>query len=110
MKHPREREANRQRAEARQRANSVEHVAQEFIDRYASKKRTGIAIGQLIKREVVARWAKRPITDIARRDVITMVEEIGEPATAFLLELIARLQGLATVSMIDVRAYAAWLR
>jgi hypothetical protein len=33
----------------------------------------------------------------------------GKPATAFLLELIALLQELATVSMIDVRAYARWL-
>ena len=33
----------------------------------------------------------------------------GRPATAFLLELIARLQSIATVSMVDVRAYAAWL-
>ncbi len=32
-----------------------------------------------------------------------------KPATAFLLELIARLQGVATVPMIDVRAYAKWL-
>lgn len=33
----------------------------------------------------------------------------GKPATAFLLELIARLQSLATVPMLDVRAYANWL-
>jgi hypothetical protein len=33
----------------------------------------------------------------------------GKPATAFLLELIAELQALATVPMIDVRAYAEWL-
>jgi hypothetical protein len=33
----------------------------------------------------------------------------GKPATAFLLELIARLQASATVPMIDVRAYAKWL-
>ena len=33
-----------------------------------------------------------------------------KPATAFLLELIARLQELATVPMIDVRAYARWLK
>lgn len=33
----------------------------------------------------------------------------GKPATAFLLELIARLQASATVPMIDVRAYARWL-
>ncbi len=33
----------------------------------------------------------------------------GKPATAFLLDLIARLQASATVPMIDVGAYAAWL-
>ena len=32
-----------------------------------------------------------------------------KPATAFLFELIARLQDVATVPMIDVRAYAEWL-
>lgn len=38
-----------------------------------------------------------------------VIKEKGKPATAFLLELIARLQGSATVPMIDVRAYAQWL-
>ena len=33
----------------------------------------------------------------------------GKPATAFLLELMTMLQGMATVGMIDVRAYARWL-
>jgi hypothetical protein len=33
----------------------------------------------------------------------------GKAATAFLLELIARLQSSATVPMIDIRAYAKWL-
>ena len=33
----------------------------------------------------------------------------AKPATAFLLELIARLQESATVPMIDIRAYAQWL-
>jgi hypothetical protein len=33
----------------------------------------------------------------------------GKPATAFLFELIARLQSTATVPMIDMRAYARWL-
>jgi hypothetical protein len=32
-----------------------------------------------------------------------------KPATAFLFELIARLQDTATVPMIDIRAYARWL-
>jgi hypothetical protein len=33
----------------------------------------------------------------------------GKPATAFLFELMARLQAMATVPMVDLRAYAAWL-
>jgi hypothetical protein len=33
----------------------------------------------------------------------------GKPATAFLFDLIARLQTSATVPMIDIRAYAQWL-
>jgi hypothetical protein len=38
------------------------------------------------------------------------IENTDRAATAFLFELIARLQTLATVPMIDVRAYAAWLK
>jgi hypothetical protein len=37
------------------------------------------------------------------------ITSAGKPATAFLFELIARLQSSATVPMIDVRAYAKWL-
>lgn len=33
----------------------------------------------------------------------------GKPTTMFLLELIGRLQNIATVPMIDTRAYARWL-
>lgn len=32
-----------------------------------------------------------------------------KPATAFLFKLIARLQATATVPMIDINAYGAWL-
>jgi hypothetical protein len=37
------------------------------------------------------------------------IKESGKPATAFLFELIARLQATATVPMIDIHAYGAWL-
>jgi hypothetical protein len=33
----------------------------------------------------------------------------GKPATTFLLELVSQLQSLATVPMVDIRAYAKWL-
>jgi hypothetical protein len=37
------------------------------------------------------------------------ISPVLKPATAFLFELIARLQSSATVPMIDIRAYAKWL-
>lgn len=43
------------------------------------------------------------------KECYTIVPQ-GKPATAFLFELIARLQASATVAMIDIRAYAKWLR
>ena len=42
------------------------------------------------------------------KDCYTITPQ-GKPATAFLFELIARLQSTATVPMIDIRAYAKWL-
>ncbi|MBO6669786.1 DUF6602 domain-containing protein [Parvibaculum sp.] len=38
-----------------------------------------------------------------------VITPIAKPATALMFELIARLQEIATVPMIDVRAYARWL-
>ena len=37
------------------------------------------------------------------------ISDGGKPATAFLLALISKLQANATVPMIDIEAYAAWL-
>jgi hypothetical protein len=48
-------------------------------------------------------------TFTANSEGIHTVVPLGKPATAFLLELIARLQSLGTVPMLDVRAYAQWL-
>jgi hypothetical protein len=45
-----------------------------------------------------------------KNDTGLVVEAGTRAATAFLLELIARLQASATVSMIDVRAYAKFLK
>jgi hypothetical protein len=54
-----------------------------------------------------ANEVERARTSLHHYKIIVVPER--KPATAFLLELIARLQELATVPMIDVRAYARWL-
>src|SRR4051812_24898651 len=75
---PAARKAAQRAAETRRAESSVEHVAEEFITRHAAKKRTAVAIGQLIRRELVARWRDKPIGEITRRDVIRMIEEIAD--------------------------------
>ncbi len=76
-KHPRKERERRRDEQRRIEADTFASVAQEFIKRHASKRRTAGPIEQIIKRELVSRWEDRPITTITRRDVIEMVEEIG---------------------------------
>lgn len=60
-------------------------VAEDFIKRHVSKLRSGREVEAVIRRELVSRWAERPINEITRRDVIAMVEEIvddGRPYSA----------------------------
>lgn len=42
-------------------------------------------------------------------DAAVTIDAGGKPATTFILELVARLQEMATVPMMDTRAYAKWL-
>lgn len=76
------------------------------------------ALGNPLRKALVAGNAGQQIdlgcvaargTFFRQNDGSYAITERGKPATAFLLELIARLQSLATVPMIDVRAYANWL-
>ena len=82
--HPRERTHALRAAEDRRKAVTVSHVVEEFTARHLSRKRTGHAVGQLLRRLLVSRWGDRPITDITRGDVIAMIEAIGDysPSTA----------------------------
>ena len=75
---PARRKAAERTAEAQRAESTVEAVAEAFISRHAATKRTGVAIGQLIRREVVTRWGERQIGEITRGDVIQMLESIAD--------------------------------
>jgi integrase len=80
-------------AEENAKASKFKQVADDFIRRYVSKKRTATAIAQLIESKLISRWGERPIAEIARRDVIQMIEEItdaGTPASAHQTLIYAR--------------------
>jgi len=60
----------------------------------------------------VAAKAKLPCAPFFPACVALLPEPCSQqskPATAFLLELIAKLQEIGTVPMTDIRAYAHWL-
>lgn len=72
---------------------SVEHIAKEFVERYAKKRnRSWEETQRILNRHVVAAWGKRQIGTITRSEVNELLDEIedqsGAPmATAVLAQL-----------------------
>jgi len=82
---PRVRKAEAARAEAARQASTFAAVAETFIPRHVATKRTASNIVSIIRRELIARWGDRRITDITRADVIALVDDIvdrGYPEAA----------------------------
>jgi integrase len=75
---PKQKEAARRRAEARREANSFGAVAEQFILRHVSRLRSAAEIEAAIRRQLIARWKDKPVTEISRRDIISMVEAIAD--------------------------------
>jgi integrase len=76
---PYEEEERKKREALRQRKNTFLSVAEAFIaDLHRRKCRTAAAIERDIRRELISKWAERPITDITRADVVTLVEAIRD--------------------------------
>jgi integrase len=65
-------------AEATRQSNTFAALADQFVRRRASQKRTAVEIARIVNRYLVPRWGSRNVTEIRRADVIDMVEDIGE--------------------------------
>jgi integrase len=79
-------EAARQAA-LRKQENTFLAVCEEFFRRHLSKTRQGHSAEIVIRRELISRWAERPITEITRRDVLAVVDatvDRGKPYAAHL--------------------------
>jgi integrase len=79
--HPREIEKRRQRAQAEHEAKTFESIAEQFIQRHVSRLRTSIGVEKAIRREFIPRWGDRPISEITRGDIISMIEEVVDRGT-----------------------------
>jgi integrase len=65
-------------AQARQRANTFAAVAEQFIERHVRKTRKAAVVERELRREFIACWASRPITDINQHDVVAVLDEAVE--------------------------------
>jgi len=59
-------------------ADSVEHVIADYIGRHVRQQRTARETERILKREVEAAWKGRRIQDIAKRDVISLIDAIEQ--------------------------------
>ena len=63
----------------RQRTPFVSDFVDEFIEKYAKEhNRSWKEIERALKAEIVPRWGKRKLTDITRRDLVLVLDEIKE--------------------------------
>ena len=70
-------EAERRRAEARERALRIKHsftiVAEAFIADRLAKERSGKAAERDLRRVFIAAWAERPVSEITKLDVLEII-------------------------------------
>jgi integrase len=77
--------AEKQHARRRLVADRVEDLVQLFISEHVSQTRSAGEISRLLHRELIAKWGKRSVHEIGKREVIELVHEIvarGAPAAA----------------------------
>jgi integrase len=77
---PKEEERRVRLAEAAKRACTVAAVAEDYITRKVRKLRSADQIESDVRREIVSRWAERPIASITRGDVIALIRQIADRA------------------------------
>jgi integrase len=75
---PAQEEQRRRAAELQRRANSFASVAEDFIKEKLPSERKGEEVTRDIRRVLVKAWGDRPLTDITRLDVRTLIKGIKD--------------------------------
>ena len=66
----------KRQAALRQQETSFAAVAEQFIRRHVAKTRKAAIVERELRREFIARWGTRSITDITQHDVVAVIDEI----------------------------------
>ncbi|MCZ6665155.1 MAG: integrase arm-type DNA-binding domain-containing protein, partial [Gammaproteobacteria bacterium] len=80
---PVEAKAAQDRQENAERANSFEAVAEEFLRRHGEKLRPRSLeeVARPVRKMLIPRWKNRLVTDISRRDIIDLMDDIMDAGT-----------------------------
>ena len=76
--HPKERERERRRAADQQQSHTFAALAERYLTRKASGRRTAREIIRIVGRYLLPRFGSRSVTDIRRGDVVAMIEDIAD--------------------------------
>ena len=96
---PRDEEAKLQKAAAEAAAlvldNSFASVAETFLARHVKGQRKAAVVEREIRKELIPHWGAQPITEITRRDVVTLIEKIVDrPAPAHARNILQHIKKL----------------
>ena len=88
-------EERQRRQELRKQQATFASVAEEFIERHVKGQRKARDTEREIRKELIAAWGDRPITSIAREDVVTLVDAITKrPAPYFAYLILSHTRSL----------------
>jgi hypothetical protein len=81
---PKEHAKEQAREAVQRRQDTFEAVAEEFIKRHVSKLRTAANVTGTIRRELIPRLGKYPLTKVTRRDVVALLEEVVDSGRPYI--------------------------
>jgi integrase len=85
---PKVQEERTRREELRKQQTTFEAVAEDFIERHIKGQRRATDTQREIRKELISRWRTRPISEIARDDVVRLIEEISDRPAPYLAHIV----------------------
>jgi integrase len=85
---PKVQEERARREELRKQQTTFEAVAEDFIERHVKGQRRAKDTEREIRKELISRWKTRPISEIARDDVVRLIEEIADRPAPYLSHIV----------------------
>jgi integrase len=87
-KDPKVQEERERREELRKQQTTFASVAEDFIQRHVKGQRRARDTEREIRKELINRWASRPVSDISRDDVVRLIEEIADRPAPYLAHVV----------------------